>query len=90
MSAARPRRPPSGRGNAVSARLASFYALEAQRFSDVVLPCHVASFGLGPSHTAVSSAIRLLTVAYAGRAGKAAGQRGAVLASIHEELDDTE
>lgn len=64
------------------------YGLEAQRYSDVVLPCHVASFGMGPSHTAISSAIRLLSVTYAARAGKAATQRADVLASIHEELDD--
>lgn len=66
------------------------YALEAQRYSDVVLPCHVASFGTGPSHTAISSAIRLLAVTYAARAGKSAGQRADVLASIHEELDDND
>lgn len=66
------------------------YALEAQRFSRVVLPCHVASFGLGPSHTAVSSAIRLLAVTYAAQAGKSAEQRAEIINSIHEELDDTD
>jgi DNA-binding MurR/RpiR family transcriptional regulator len=64
------------------------YALEAQRFSRVVLPCHVASFGLGPSLTAISSAIRLLAATYAAVAGKSAEQRNEIIASIHEELQD--
>ncbi|MHB1110172.1 MAG: MurR/RpiR family transcriptional regulator, partial [Devosia sp.] len=64
------------------------YALEAQRFSRVVLPCHVSSFGLGPSHTALGSAIRLLAVAYASQAGKSAQQRSEIIAGIHEELED--
>ncbi len=66
------------------------FALEAQRFSRVVLPCHVSSFGLGPSHTAIGSAIRLLAVTYAAVAGKSATQRAEIIASIHEELDDTD
>jgi DNA-binding MurR/RpiR family transcriptional regulator len=66
------------------------YALEAQRFSRAVLPCHVSSFGLGPSHTAIGSAIRLLALAYAAHAGKSARQRAEIIASIHEELDDAE
>lgn len=65
------------------------YAVEAQRFSRVVLPCHVASFGLGPSHTAIGSAIRLLAVTYAALAGKSATQRSEIIAGIHEELEDT-
>lgn len=64
------------------------YTVEAQRFSRVVLPCHVASFGLGPSHTAIGSAIRLLTVTYAALAGKSAEQRSEIIAAIHEELGD--
>ena len=64
------------------------YAIEAQRFSRVVLPCHVGSFGLGPSHTAISSAIRLLAVTYAALAGKSAEQRSEIIASIHEDLGD--
>ncbi len=65
------------------------YAVEAQRFSRVVLPCHVASFGLGPSHTTIGSAIRLLAVTYAALAGKSAEQRSEIVAAIHEELGDT-
>ena len=66
------------------------YALEAQRFSRCVLPCHVSSFGLGPSHTAIGSAIRLLAVTYAAVAGKSALQRTEIIDGIHEELQDTE
>ena len=62
--------------------------LEMQRSSKVVLPCHVASFALGPSHTAVGSAIRLLALTYASVAGKSAQQRAEIVGSIHEELDD--
>lgn len=66
------------------------YSLEAQRFSKVVLPCHVSSFGLGPSHTAIGSAIRLLAVTYAAVAGKSATQRMDIISAIHEELEDTD
>ncbi|QRM53194.1 MurR/RpiR family transcriptional regulator [Sinorhizobium sp. BG8] len=62
--------------------------LEAQRHSRVVLPCHVASFALGASHTAVGSAIRLLMLTYAAHAGKSAQQRSEIIAGIHEELGD--
>lgn len=65
------------------------YAIEAQRFSRVVLPCHVTTFGLGPSHTAISSAIRLLAITYAALAGKSADQRSEIIAGIHEELGDS-
>ena len=64
--------------------------LESQRYSNVVLPCHVASFGLGASHTAVSSAIRLLALTYAAQAGKSAQQRADIVTSIHDELGDME
>jgi DNA-binding MurR/RpiR family transcriptional regulator len=64
--------------------------LEAQRHSKVVLPCHVASFALGASHTAVSSAIRLLALTFAAQAGTSAQQRAEIVASIHDELGDTE
>lgn len=60
-----------------------------QRFSDVVLPCHVAGFGLAPSHTGLFSALRLLAVAFLARAGDTALQRADIIASIQEELDDT-
>jgi len=61
---------------------------EAQRYARVVLPCHVDSFALGASYTAVSSAIRLLALTYASLAGKSAQQRLEIVAGIHDELDD--
>ena len=62
----------------------------AQKYAAIVLPCHVASHGLGPSYTAIVSAMRLLAAAYAERVGERAGQRSELIAEIHEELDDTE
>ncbi|MBP2551874.1 DNA-binding MurR/RpiR family transcriptional regulator [Neorhizobium galegae] len=62
--------------------------LEAQRYSDVVLPCHVASFALGPSHTAVLSTVRLLALTFAAQAGRSAQQRAEIISAIHEELGD--
>jgi DNA-binding MurR/RpiR family transcriptional regulator len=66
------------------------YLLQAQKYSNVVLPCHVSSFGLGPSHTSVTSAVRLLTISYAAHAGDTALQRVDIIGGIHEELDDVE
>jgi DNA-binding MurR/RpiR family transcriptional regulator len=66
------------------------YTAPAQRFSRVVLPCHVSSFGLGPSHTSIASAMRLIAIAYAAHAGDTAQQRSDIIADIHEELDDVE
>ena len=63
--------------------------LQAQRYSKVVLPCHVSSFALGPSHTSVMSAVRLLALTYAAQAGKSAQQRVEIIAAIHEELGDS-
>jgi DNA-binding MurR/RpiR family transcriptional regulator len=62
----------------------------AQKYSRVVLPCHVASHGLGPSYTSIASVIRLLAVAFAERAGEPASERLDMIAEIHEELGDTE
>ena len=62
--------------------------LDMQKVSKVVLPCHVSSFALGPSHTAVGSAIRLLALTYAAHAGKSALQRVEIVDSIHDELTD--
>ncbi|MBW3096189.1 MurR/RpiR family transcriptional regulator [Pseudohoeflea coraliihabitans] len=62
--------------------------LELQRLSTVILPCHVSSFALGASATAVSSILRLLALSYAAHAGKSAQQRAEIIASIGEELED--
>jgi DNA-binding MurR/RpiR family transcriptional regulator len=64
--------------------------LEMQRHAKVILPCHVSSFAMGPSHTAVGSAIRLLALTYAARVGQSAQQRTNIVADIHEELGDLE
>lgn len=66
------------------------YLARARRFSKVVLPVHVASFGLGPSHTAMSGAIRLLAIAYAAHVGEPVTRRVGAVADIHDELDDVE
>ena len=66
------------------------YLAKARHFSKVVLPVHTASFGLGPSHTAMSGAIRLLAIAYAAHAGEPVARRAAIVADIHDELDDVE
>lgn len=62
----------------------------AERFSQVVLPCHVTTLGLGPSHTTLASVMRLLGVAYAEYAGETSMKRTDIVADIHEELDDVE
>jgi DNA-binding MurR/RpiR family transcriptional regulator len=62
----------------------------AHKYAKAILPCHVASHGLGPSYTSISSVIRLLAVAYVERAGEPAADRLEMIAEIHEELDDTE
>jgi DNA-binding MurR/RpiR family transcriptional regulator len=62
----------------------------AQKYASVVLPCHVASHALGPSYTAIASAMRLLAMAVAERVGLRAAERLELIAEIHEELDDTE
>jgi DNA-binding MurR/RpiR family transcriptional regulator len=66
------------------------YVGRAERFSQVVLPCHVTSLGLGPSHTSMTSVMRLLAVAYAEHVGEAAIKRMEIVADIHEELDDVD
>jgi DNA-binding MurR/RpiR family transcriptional regulator len=62
----------------------------AQKYSKLVLPCHVGNQGLGASYTSIMSAIRLLAMTYAERAGDTAAERLDLIAEIHEELDDTE
>ncbi|MFK7859197.1 MAG: MurR/RpiR family transcriptional regulator [Granulosicoccus sp.] len=60
----------------------------AQRYSKVVLPCHVASYASAPSSTAVLSVIRLLAIAYSSREHEATTQRLQIIEEIHEELGD--
>ncbi len=63
-----------------------FYA-SAQRFSQLVIGCHVATYGLLPTHTVLASMIRLLAIAYMGHAGEPALQRLNVIDEINEEID---
>ena len=63
------------------------YFARAQRFSKLVIPCHVASYGAIPSHTTLTSVIRLMAIAFVGHAGEAARQRMSVIDDINEELD---
>ncbi|WP_298434804.1 MurR/RpiR family transcriptional regulator [uncultured Jannaschia sp.] len=62
------------------------FAARARRFSRIVIPCHMASHGAIPTHTALLSALRILAVGYAARAGQSATQRMAALDELGEEL----
>jgi DNA-binding MurR/RpiR family transcriptional regulator len=63
------------------------YLASAQRFSRLVIGCHVATFGKLPSHATLASMIRLLAIAFIGQAGDKAQQRMAVIDEINEEID---
>jgi DNA-binding MurR/RpiR family transcriptional regulator len=63
------------------------YAPQAARYSEVVLPCHIASYGMHPTHATMLSALRLIAVAYLGRNLEAVHQRISTLSAIDEELD---
>lgn len=63
------------------------FLARAQRFSRLVIGCHVATYGAVPTHTTLTSLIRLLAVAYIGQAGDPARQRLAVIDEINEEID---
>jgi DNA-binding MurR/RpiR family transcriptional regulator len=63
------------------------YLARAQRFSRLAVGCHVASYGALPTHTTLTSLIRLLALAYIGQAGEPAQQRMSVIDEINEEID---
>lgn len=63
------------------------FLASAQRFSRLVIGCHVATFGRLPSHATMVSVIRLLSIAFIGQAGAAAQQRLAMIDEINEEID---
>jgi DNA-binding MurR/RpiR family transcriptional regulator len=63
------------------------YLAQAQRFSRLAVGCHVASYGAVPTHTTLTSMIRLLALAYIGQAGEPARQRLSVIDEINEEID---
>ena len=60
---------------------------QARRFSDQVLRCHIASYGLIPTHSTVVSLLRLLAISYVGLAGETAIQRASFIDDINEELE---
>lgn len=66
------------------------YAAQAQRFSDFVLPCHIASYGILPTHATMMSMLRLLALSYLGQNPEAVSQRIATLDAINDELDLSE
>ncbi len=66
------------------------YAAQAQRFSDFVLPCHIASYGILPTHATMISMLRLLALSYLGQNPDAVSQRIDTLDAINEELDLSE
>lgn len=59
----------------------------AQRFSRLVIGCHVATYGTIPSHAALTSMIRLLAISFIGQAGGTAGNRMDLIDQINEEID---
>lgn len=63
------------------------FAAQAERFSEAVLPCHVSSYGMIPTHAAMVSMIRLLAIAYTGENAETVKQRSETLEAIVEELD---
>ncbi|MEM6383158.1 MAG: MurR/RpiR family transcriptional regulator [Pseudomonadota bacterium] len=63
------------------------YQPQASRFSDLVLPCHVSSYGLVPTHATLVSMIRLLAVGFAGENPELVKRRAETLETISEELD---
>ncbi|MEM1288316.1 MAG: MurR/RpiR family transcriptional regulator [Pseudomonadota bacterium] len=63
------------------------YLPQASRFSDVVLPCHVSSYGLVPTHATLASMLRLLAVSFASENPELVKRRAETLETIAEELD---
>lgn len=63
------------------------YHPQAARFSDQVLPCHVSSFGLVPTHATMLSMLRLLAVSFANENPEQVKRRAETLDAISEELD---
>lgn len=63
------------------------YFARAQRFSKLVIGCHVATYGAVPTHSTLASVIRILAVSFIGLAGDTALQRLSVIDDINEEID---
>lgn len=63
------------------------FQAQAERFSESVLTCHVASYSTLPTHATLVSMLRLLAITYIGQNAEAVKQRGETLDAIVEELD---
>lgn len=63
------------------------YQPQAARFSEAVLPCHVSSYGLLPTHATMMSMLRLLAIAFVGQNPDQVKRRSETLETIAEELD---
>ncbi len=63
------------------------FQAQAERFSEVVIPCHVANYGIVPTHTTLLSMLRLLSISYIGQNPETVKQRAEMLDAINEELD---
>ena len=63
------------------------FQAQAERFSERVLPCHVASYSALPTHATLVSMLRLLAITYIGQNAEAVKQRSENLDAIVEELD---
>jgi DNA-binding MurR/RpiR family transcriptional regulator len=60
---------------------------QAERFSEIVLPAHVASYAPLPTHATMVSLLRLLAVAFLARDAESVERRIETLAAIDEELN---
>jgi DNA-binding MurR/RpiR family transcriptional regulator len=60
---------------------------QAKRYSDIVFRCHIANYGLIPTHTTLVSTLRLLAIYYTGLVGETAVQRIGLIDDINEELN---
>jgi DNA-binding MurR/RpiR family transcriptional regulator len=63
------------------------FLASAQRFSKLVIGCHVATYGTVPSHATLASVIRMLAITCIGQAGKTITQRMNLIEEINEEVD---
>ncbi|MEM6741114.1 MAG: MurR/RpiR family transcriptional regulator [Pseudomonadota bacterium] len=63
------------------------FQAQAERFSEIVLPCHVASYAMLPTHATMVSVLRLLALAFVARDAISVERRIETLAAIDEELN---
>ncbi|MGR3290301.1 MAG: hypothetical protein ACU0C9_03800 [Paracoccaceae bacterium] len=61
--------------------------VRSKRYSELVLHCHVANYGLIATHTTFVGVLRLLAISFTGLAGDKAIQRIGLIDDINEELD---